>query len=509
MSIKKLLRYLAYSACLLMTVLSSSPLSSEETQDTKVLRGGWYLFDPYQYQKESYDQKQLTGLDIELLKAITEKAGYTITFEEVAWRQHLEDIKHGTRDIAAAALRTDEREKYAYYSAPYRKETTAFYLPKGTVSNITVNSAEALVSYFKQTHFRLGVIDGYAYSNPKINAFIADPKNSKNIIRVENDYKNFKNLKNNRIDGFFADQIVASTTGWRSDMQQYVDVHPLKFSQDVHLIFSKATVTLDVVEDFNKAIKKLKESGSFNKINKEYIFPLLLSQTVDSTWFFAIDIMGTIVFVFSGLLLAYKYKYDIFGAFVLASLPAVGGGVIRDLITNRTPIALLASPLYILIIVATVITGYAALKAVVLWRNYLSRSNIYKSQRLRKFINLLIKIFDAMGLAAFTVTGVLVALGTKSEPLWLWGPLLATITGAGGGILRDVVRSDPDIPALKGVIYPEIALLWGGFLSLFLIWQSSKIDPDAILFGVIVTMVGVFVTRMLVVYYQLRSPGYY
>jgi hypothetical protein len=41
------------------------------------------------------------------------------------------------------------------------------------------------------------------------------------------------------------------------------------------------------------------------------------------------------------------------------------------------------------------------------------------------------------------------------------GPLLAAITAAGGGELRDVLLSQSDIPSLKGSIYPEIALAWG------------------------------------------------
>ena len=69
-------------------------------------------------------------------------------------------------------------------------------------------------------------------------------------------------------------------------------------------------------------------------------------------------------------------------------------------------------------------------------------------------VNTAIAFFDALGLAAFTVIGVVVAVESRSNPLWLWGPLLAALTGAGGGIIRrvDLVRvvpatvEAPDIP---------------------------------------------------------------
>ena len=104
---------------------------------------------------------------------------------------------------------------------------------------------------------------------------------------------------------------------------------------------------------------------------------------------------------------------------------------------------------------------------------------------------------------------MVVALATRSEPLWLWGPLLATITGAGGGILRDVVRSEPNIAVLKGELYPEIAFIWGLFLSCFILWQTSQsIDLDNLVWAVGFTMTGCFLTRMGVIYFKGSSPLY-
>lgn len=50
-----------------------------------------------------------------------------------------------------------------------------------------------------------------------------------------------------------------------------------------------------------------------------------------------LDIFGTLVFSLSGALMAGRYKLDPFGVVVLASVTAVGGGTIRDVIL-QTPV---------------------------------------------------------------------------------------------------------------------------------------------------------------------------
>lgn len=120
----------------------------------------------------------------------------------------------------------------------------------------------------------------------------------------------------------------------------------------------------------------------------------------------------------------------------------------------------------------------------------------------------LFEISDAVGIAAFTVTGVAVAVSQRAEPLWLWAPLLATLTAAGGGILRDIVRQSGDIAALRTQFYAEVPLLWGLLLGLHLSWQTSPLDPDRFVWAVVVTLVGAFLTRLAVVALGLSSPPF-
>jgi len=68
----------------------------------------------------------------------------------------------------------------------------------------------------------------------------------------------------------------------------------------------------------------------------------------------------------------------------------------------------------------------------------------------------LYEVSDALGIAAFTVTGVAVAISARLDPLWLWAPLLAMLTAAGGGMLRDLVQQAGKLASLHREFYAEV-----------------------------------------------------
>ena len=119
-----------------------------------------------------------------------------------------------------------------------------------------------------------------------------------------------------------------------------------------------------------------------------------------------------------------------------------------------------------------------------------------------------IDVLDAIALAAYTVVGVIVAVETRCEPLILWGPALSALTGAGGSILRDVVRGDTTHPTLRRSVYAEIAIVWGLALSIFITnyASSSTYDPFKLQVAVLLTMLGALATRLLVMRRRISAP---
>lgn len=475
------------------------------------LRGGWYPQEPYQYEVIKDDEKKLTGLDIQLLRVIFSRMGYDLRHSPVAWAAHLEDLRAGTRDVAFGAFRTPQREEYAYFSDPYRIEKDVLYMRRDERRNFEFADAEDLIRILQAGPYKLGVIDGYFYGSALM-AYIDDPRNSHKIVRASSVMENFNHLLEGKIDAFPADALVGATLTWRHDWKSRVFASPqVIFEQPVHVMFSKLTSSPQQVAQFNQTLAEMRSDGSYSKVMRDYLLPVLLGQTAGQTWFLVIDLIGTIAFAVSGVLLAREGRYSLLGALVLALMPSIGGGLMRDVLINRDVVSAADFPMYFGTVFATVMFFYVAFHAT----QWFPRLGSALSAPGRRFVDRLsmkgvIEFFDALGLSTCTVIGVLVAVETRVQPLWLWGPILAGLTGAGGAILRDVIRADANNAGLKESFYAEVSLIWGLALSLFLDWYSlrSDYDPVHLTAAIAVAIVGGLVTRLAVVYFKVRSPAF-
>jgi polar amino acid transport system substrate-binding protein len=484
---------------------SPRPQQHASQPETKVLRGGWYPWDPYQYREVRRGSTVLTGFDVEIERALARVMGVEWTLPDMAWEEHLAALAEGKADVAAGATFSEERNRYAYFSKPYRQETDVLVLRRGAGSRHPFRSVEEMLDEFEKRHFRLGVVAGFTYADPRINEFIADPNRRDLIVRVGSDSENLQNLLRGHIDGFIADRIVAATVAWRAQKSHEIEEHPIRLSTEIHFMLSRVSQTPAMLARLNAAIDEIKRSGEFQQIADTYALPILIHQTLDSQWFRVLVVLGVVAFSLSGVVLAYAGKYTFFGALVLASLPGLGGGVVRDLIVQREPIGIVRDPVIMLIVFGTVVLGMAFFRVMALT----GAQPFAQSLKARRYIvTHLIEVFDALGLAAFIVAGVVVVLDTSVHPLWLWGPVSAGITASFGGLLRDLFRQDREAASLKGELYPEIAVVWGLAFSLFLGWEANRLQPEEIWLGVVVTIAGAFLTRMAAIAFGLKGWPY-
>lgn len=163
-----------------------------------------------------------------------------------------------------------------------------------------------------------------------------------------------------------------------------------------------------------------------------------------------LNVIGTIAFAMSGAVVALEVKYDIMGAYVLGLITAFGGGAIRNLLTGIPIIELWQQTTLFIVALITI-------SIVIL----LPGSTV---QLLTKW-----SIFDSIGLSAFAVQGAMYA---QSIDLPLFAVMFsAAITGAGGGMIRDVLAQRKPI-----VLRDEVYLLWA-ILAGFIIgldWLSKS-----------------------------------
>ncbi|AIL12938.1 hypothetical protein IM40_04555 [Candidatus Paracaedimonas acanthamoebae] len=471
----------------------------------QILKCGWYSWEPYHYNQKKDNINYLSGLDIHILNAVADISGYKITYEEIPWQQHQEKMKSGTYDIAMGATQTIERAKYYYFTIPYRESIDALFILKHSSKKLNFRNVAEFISEIKHRRFRLGVTEGYHYSAPELNDFINDKRYQHLIFKTDNVFQNIIWLENKRIDGFLADHVNGTTIAWHRRIHEKIETYNISRSP-IYFMLSKKSISLKDLNNINKAIQKFKDSKEYKLAFKTYLVAPLLLQNIDRKWFYIVDIIGTIAFALSGIIIAYRIHATLFTTITLAMLPAIGGGMMRDIIVGRRPLGVLQTPDYLFSVFGTVFVCYVMLQFLAFLS---SRIRLYPKVSLNiKFLGRALDILDALGLAAFTVIGTNVAVISNCEPLWLWGPLLAAITGAGGGVIRDLLRPDRHVMSFMGELYAEVAIIWSLFLSIFLHLHHTYLSPDEVLWAIILTMVGVFTTRMVVSIFNIKGPNF-
>ena len=163
---------------------------------------------------------------------------------------------------------------------------------------------------------------------------------------------------------------------------------------------------------------------------------------------FVLELIGAAAFAVSGAMAAIEKRADIFGVLFLAVTTALGGGVIRDVLIGRIPPVMFVSYWYLLISVAA---------ALAVFIDAYLRSEKYRLH-LDK-LDAVNNIFDAIGLAVFTVSGMNAAMPVSDNIILVL--FVGMCTGVGGGMLRDVMTNTmPKV--LRKRVYAVASLLGGG-----------------------------------------------
>jgi polar amino acid transport system substrate-binding protein len=468
--------------------------------DKKTLTNGWYLWEPYQFNQVTGQEYKLVGMDVDLTKTIAKKMGINVRYDSITWSRHQRELRDGKRDMASGATYTEERAAFSYFSIPYRFEENSLFISKRSDKKLSFRNISEYLVQIKLQNFRLGVIKGFIYADPKITSFIADTSNSDIIFFYDTDEESLEALLKNDIDGFMCDRIVGAALILDKNVGNKVREIPLKIKTPIHFMFSKASVPLDLVNRFNTEIRKFVTGKEYKNIAKSYIYPVLLLETIDSEWFYVVGLIGTIAFAISGVAIAAKDNCTFFATMILAIIPSIGGGIMRDVIINRATIGIILTPSYIYYILLVVVTGFATLRLL----NYYN-SDAYEDTFLQKFWHNLLVICDAIGQAAFIVTGVSIVIVMRIEPIALWGPFFAFLTSNGGGMLRDLMRNREPIVSISEEINPEISIIWALIFSIFLDSRAYSYNSESITYVVIAVVCGAFITRLLVHYFKIPN----
>lgn len=198
---------------------------------------------------------------------------------------------------------------------------------------------------------------------------------------------------------------------------------------------------------------------------------------MDSTFLLIIEIIGTFAFAISGIRLAAYKNFDLFGAYTVGLVTAIGGGTLRDVLLD-IPVFWMQTWVYL------GVTGIA-LAIVVVFRKLLVS------------MNKTLFIFDTVGLALFVVIGIQKSLAAD-YPMWV-AMVMGVITGSFGGVVRDILINVEPLFFRKDVY--ATACLAGGAMY----WLSDAIGLSDVTSQSTCAVV-IIVLRMLALHYNWALP---
>ena len=162
---------------------------------------------------------------------------------------------------------------------------------------------------------------------------------------------------------------------------------------------------------------------------------------MNSIIIFIMEIIGVIAFAASGAMVGIKKNMDVFGIAVLGVVTSVGGGIIRDLVLGINPPKVFNNPIYVEVALLTSCVLFLVL--------FIFRKR--KPDNIKSIYDITMLIMDTIGLAIFTVLGVKtgIQMGYGNQEFLLI--FVGTVTGVGGGLLRDMMADIPPAIFVKHI----------------------------------------------------------
>lgn len=201
------------------------------------------------------------------------------------------------------------------------------------------------------------------------------------------------------------------------------------------------------------------------------------------TVIYLLDMIGVIACSVSGTILARSKNFDPMGCILVAMVTAIGGGTVRDVMLNRHPLFWTTDMSYLLVITIT---------SLIVQALYDEDKQSGKTK-----VDKWLTVSDAIGLSAFSLIGLKVALSYGANPFI--ATLMGIVTIIVGGMIRDMICNEIPL-VLRKEIYISASIIGSMcyfFLQIFAL-PSWIIE--------ISTMIVSFSVRMMAVKYDLHLP---
>lgn len=188
-----------------------------------------------------------------------------------------------------------------------------------------------------------------------------------------------------------------------------------------------------------------------------------------------IEFAGITAFAISGAMISIVRKMDVFGVVFLGFITALGGGAFRDVFLGVFPPRNFCNGENLFCAVVTSLCVFIVAKIF----NRFFFDNYEK-------INTIINVFDALGLAAFTISGVRLTIEAGYGDHEFFSIFMGLLTAVGGGLLRDIMSKEKPMIFCKNVY--ATAVLIGAICYFYISTFANEFVAVAVAFVVIVAI---------------------
>jgi len=196
------------------------------------------------------------GFFTEVVKTAFKRVGYNCKIKFVPWKRALEQSKTGHyHGLLGAFFKKSREEFYTYSDSVYKTNMVFFSLKE---KNIKFKKLEDLSKY------KVGVTRGYHYSKEFDSAINIQKEE---VSKLE---QNIYKLLNNRIDLFVDSREVVLwllKTKFTKESKLIKIINPALANKDLYITISKKVKNhKEIIKQFNKGLKEIKQDGSYQKI---------------------------------------------------------------------------------------------------------------------------------------------------------------------------------------------------------------------------------------------------
>ncbi|WP_018130334.1 basic amino acid ABC transporter substrate-binding protein [Effusibacillus pohliae] len=207
---------------------------------------------------ESQNEKgEIVGFDVDLLKAIADKAGFKVTFKNTPWEGIFTNLQNGDRDILISAITiTDERKKSMDFSEPYFEAKQLIAVPK-----------DSKIAKFEDLKGKKVGVQTGTTGDDVVSKLLG--KDNPNVKRFESTPLALKELANGGVEAVVADNGVVINYVKNNSDKGFKMIDDPSFEKEFYGIAVKKG-NKELLDKINDGLKKIKDDGTYKKIYDQY-----------------------------------------------------------------------------------------------------------------------------------------------------------------------------------------------------------------------------------------------